>query len=190
MAEAITSGRVKGGIISAHLDWAEERLGKRHLTILSNHLPAESALILDRGFVAFDWHPFSLLINLDRAIAAAVGDLPTEVYKNLGRHSARFNLHGVYKAFTRDGAHEFFSQEAIHHRQFLDTGSATYTKTGATSCTLRIDDMSCFSSVFCASAEGYYEEAVALHKGQAIRVDETSCRARSDHACIFEISWL
>jgi predicted hydrocarbon binding protein len=47
----------------------------------------------------------------------------------------------------------------------------------------------CFSPVYCASAIGYYEQALLIHHAIPTRVEETSCQCDGDPSCTFELGW-
>ena len=187
--EVLAGGQIKGGILSAHLRWAEDKLGIAWKNRLQPHLTATGMVALQRVVLTSAWFPFRTLIEIDRAIAAETGQHPDTIYQELGRFSADWHLAGVYRAFARGRPHEFFSREAMHHRQYLDFGRAIYQEIDTTSCSLELVDTTCFSPVFCLSSTGYYRRATELHGGTSVNVTESHCRCCGDDRCTFSISW-
>ena len=72
-------------------------------------------------------------MEIDRAIATAVGGPAGEVFRELGRHSASLNLGGVYRSFVAEEPHRFFEQTALLHGRFQTFGRSAYEKPSSTS---------------------------------------------------------
>jgi hypothetical protein len=187
--ERLDGGRIKGGILHAHLDWARQRIGQEYLAQLLARVSPATAEILSSSILATEWYPFRSVIELDRAVAAAVGGEELEVAAELGRHSARLNLTQQYKVFSGGDPAAFFRREALLHRQFLDFGRAQVESTGPNSCRISLSEYTCFAKVFCASARGYYEQAAQLQGGKLVVVREHTCICDGALACVFEVSW-
>jgi hypothetical protein len=188
--ELLEGGRVKGGLLRSHLQWAAERQPPLKLEAICERVSAESARVLRAPILTLGWYPFRTVIETDRAIAALAGgmDLKESVIA-LGRYSARINLTTNYRVYNRSQPHEFFLSAAQLHSHFLDFGRAEYTRTGPTACRLSMRDYPCFSEVFCWSARGYYEEATLLQGGRTPKVIEATCMCRGEESCDFEIRW-
>jgi len=130
------------------------------------------------------------LVAVSKAIAAADGRDPDEVYLDLGRHSARVNLAGAYDAFSPEVPHHFFELMDHLHRTFQSFGRSEYVRTGERSGRIRLEGYLEFSPVYCRSGLGYYEQSLAMMKVPGpIQVAETSCQCRGQEACVFELSW-
>jgi predicted hydrocarbon binding protein len=126
------------------------------------------------------------VVTLDRAIADQYGK---NVLKELGRFSAKINLDTTYRLYKREDIHEFFRRSAALHAQFMDFGDAVYEKTGDHSGRMVHSGYACFSPTYCASAIGYYEEALRIHGGRNVIVTETSCHCAGDSSCTFVLRW-
>ena len=129
---------VKGTMLRAHLSWAANRFGPGS-NRSARALPAALLALLSRMVLPTDWIPFSALIELDRAIAAAAGGDPEETWLALGRHSAALNLTGVYKSFISGEPHRFFDRMAVLHHQFQTFGRSVYERLGESSGRIRIE---------------------------------------------------
>ena len=50
-------------------------------------------------------------------------------------------------------------------------------------------DYPCYSPVFCASATGFFIEAILRHGGKDPSVIEAQCHCRGDRVCRFDLHW-
>ena len=121
---------VKGTMLRAHLSWATNRFGNDLEPVTPGIPPPSPDLPLAKLVLPTDWIPFSDLIALDRAIAAAAGGDPEETWLALGRHSAALNLTGVYKSFISGEPHRFFERMTVLHHQFQTFGRSVYERLG------------------------------------------------------------
>src|SRR5574340_749998 len=116
-SEVLDGGKVKGGMLAAHVQWLTERMGKDAVGRLATLVSSETAALIPRSLLPISWYPFRTIIAVDRAIAQVVGGAPQEVAADLGRHSARVNLGGSYHHYTRPDPHAFFEAAARLHGQ-------------------------------------------------------------------------
>ena len=181
--------KVKGTMLQAHIEWAEKkRPGCRQQ--VADRVSEESKGYASGSLLVTDWIPFKALIDIDRAIAEALGGLPDDTYRALGHNSASANLAGVYKSFVADEPHRFFDRGARLHDRFQDFGKAEYQVLGDRSGRMRITGYSEYSPVYCASAIGYYKGCLETMKVPGpIRVLETECQCQGDAACVFDLNW-
>lgn len=187
--EVLEGGKVKGGMVKAHLQWVTENRPDLTVEDLCRRVSPSTADVLRGLVLAIAWYPFRALVETDRAITEACGGDPEALFKELGRHSARLNLGTSYKVYTRSEPHTFFENAARVHDQFQDFGRAEYERRGATSCRLSMLDYKCYSRVFCLSGAGYYEQATALQGGRDPQISEVECHCRGGSACRFDIRW-
>jgi uncharacterized protein (TIGR02265 family) len=179
---------IKGTMLQAHLGWAQKQLGD--VSRLKAHVQPECAEHVNPRTLSTTWVPFRCLINIDRAIAAAVGGSSDRVFRDLGVHSATTNLGGVYKSFISSEPHRVFTQMGLLHRQFQDFGEWQYAKTGDAAGQITLRDYSEYSPVYCASAVGYFEGVLKMmHAPGYILVREAACQCAGDPQCLFELSW-
>ncbi len=183
--EVLTGGRVKGGMIRAHLDWLHRTHSDEAAYRLVHSLPQQlSTEILSA--LPSSWCSFESVIALDRAIAQHYGN---NVLKDLGRFSARINLDTTYRLFKREDIHEFFRRSAALHAQFQDFGTVEYERTGDFGGRMIHRHYTCFSPAYCASAIGYYEETLRIHRGRNVIVSESQCQCAGDESCTFVMRW-
>jgi len=189
--EILEGGRIKGGLFRAHIEWVVQTHDLSALENVLDSLSATTSKTISDGLLANAWYPFSLVVEMDRAIVSVCGAQSdfNSFIKDLGRFSAEVNLGGVYRAFNKADPHKFFEHSALHRSTFLDFGRIEYDKTSENSCRLSLSECPCYSKVFCLSQAGYYEMATFLQGGKQPHVKEHKCQCRDDPACVFEISW-
>lgn len=178
---------IKGTMLNAHLAWAKREL---NIDSIKQYIDQESLKFLDRSILATEWIPLRCLIQIDRAIASAIGGTPEQVYRSLGSYSAYINLNGIYKKFVIGEPHHFFNRMTILHEQYQNFGSSKYQRLGDRTGRILIEQYQEYSPVYCASAIGYFEEALRLMKAPGpIIVVEKTCQCWGESICQFELSW-
>lgn len=187
--EKLTGGRVKGGMLKAHLEWVRQFHGPAGISQLRQELSAELGRQITH-ILPTSWITFEALVTVDRAIEKLFSQGSASFLKELGMYSAHINLSTTYRLYRSENIHEFFRRSAVLHQQFQDFGVAEYEKLTEKSGAMTHRDYACYSPVYCMSALGYYEQAVAEHGAGAARAVETSCRCRGDARCRFELRWL
>lgn len=185
LSEKFDGGRIKGGMVRAHIDWIRKTHGEEGLRRVLALLPADTLHEVTTTLPT-SWISFASLIALDKAISQTFG---REAVRELGRFSAEQNLAGAYRIYKRDDIHEFFQRSAALHSQFQDFGSVAYEQTGPHTGRMTHTNYRSYSPDFCASAIGYYQEAIRVHGGKSPAVAETSCQCAGDEACVFEMRW-
>src|SRR5512140_1020462 len=126
------TGRVKGTILAAHVQWVKENRSADEYVRFWDVLPRETRTAI--GMVLpVKWYEFAHLVAMDHAIVDLFGNGSIGILREVGRHSARFNLGGAYKAYTRPSIHEFFASAARLHAQYQDFGTVSYSQRNGTS---------------------------------------------------------
>lgn len=187
-SEFIGTGRVKGTILAAHVQWVKEHQSADEYIGFWDALPREARTAI--GMVLpVKWYDFGHLMAIDHAILDLFGAGSMSILRELGRHSARVNLGGVYKAYTRPSIHDFFLSSARLHSQFQDFGISSYAARNDSSGIMTHSRYSSYSPLYCASAAGFYQEAIVLHGGVNVTVTEAMCQCRGDRTCSFVMRW-
>lgn len=176
--ELLTGGRVRSDMAHAHLQWVRDYHGERAVEELLPLLPEDGG-----------WLSFESLIALDRTIEQKFGRGRRGFLRELGRYSAHLNLNDTRNGFRGEAIHDFFHRAAMLHARFQDFGTAVYEELGLTSGRMIHSGYPCFSPVYCASAVGYYEQALVTHHAIPVRVEEVSCQCNADESCAFELQW-
>jgi predicted hydrocarbon binding protein len=179
---------VKGTMLHAHLAWAAARPGGA--AAATDALEAECRRLAAGGFLDTDWVPFRCLVQIDRALAAAAGMPPEQVFREMGEHSATLNLSGAYKSFVAEEPHRFFEKAARLNDRFQNFGRCSYERRDERHGRMRHEGYEEYSPVYCASALGYYAGALRLMRVPGpVHVFEVSCQCAGDQACVFDLTW-
>ncbi len=187
--EVLDGGHIKGSMMSAHLRWVKEQRSPVEQEQFWNALPRDVHQRLSGMILPVNWYDFADLIAVDRVIVDRFGLGSPTLLREVGAYSARLNLSGVYKKFTRSSVHAFLENGARLHGNFQDFGSVQYVKTGITSGNMIHTLYSSYSPLYCESAIGYYLQAVTMHDVQDVVAVETRCQCRGDQSCTFVIRW-
>ncbi|MGZ8796999.1 MAG: hypothetical protein ACXW2F_06610 [Thermoanaerobaculia bacterium] len=185
MREVVSGGRVKGGVIRAHLDWLRRNHGDKAVTNLVSSLPQHLLSEISSALPS-SWCSFESVVTVDRAMAQQFGN---SILKDLGRFSAKINLETTYRLYKRDDIHEFFRRSAGLHSQFQDFGTVEYERSNDHGGRMIHSGYACFSPTYCSSAIGYYEEALRIHGGRNVIVTESTCQCAGDATCTFVMRW-
>lgn len=178
---------VRGSMLQAHISFLTDR---DPVAALRPLVDAETQQLLSRQILPTDWIPLRSLVVVDRAIAKLAGGDPESVFEELGRHSARRNLSGVYRSFIQGEPHKFFTDMALLHTRFQNFGVSTYEQTGEHSGRVCIEQYTEFTPVFCTSGRGYYEESLRMMNAPGpIKVVEATCQCAGDSACLYTLEW-
>jgi hypothetical protein len=187
-SERLGTGHVKGTILAAHVQWVKENRSADEYIRFWDQLAREARVSI--GMVLpVKWYDFGHLMAIDHAILNLFGGGSTSILRDLGRHSARVNLGGAYKAYIRPSIHDFFLSSARLHSQFQDFGVAAYAARNDSSGIMTHSRYDSFSPLYCASATGFYQEAIVLHGGANVTVTEAMCQCRGDRTCSFVMRW-
>jgi predicted hydrocarbon binding protein len=187
-AERFAGGRVKGSMLRAHVDWVRDHRSREETIEFFESIPGPIRQQLGT-ILPTTWHPFETLIAVDRIILERFGDGHLKLAEELGCYSARLTLSSVYRSFRRDDVHDFFVHSALLHQQYQDFGTAAYYRLDSTAGRMAHRDYTSYSPLYCASAVGFYREAVRLHGGTHIEVVESECQCDGEENCTFELSW-
>jgi uncharacterized protein (TIGR02265 family) len=187
--ESLAGGQIKGGILLSRLECLERQPIPGGLDGICARVSPETARLLRAPLLPISWYPFRALVEIDRAIAVALGGDERTAVVDLGRQSARLNLSTIYRAYRKEHPHAFFEAATRIRRQYIDFGREEYERTGTTSCRVSFNDCPWYAKVFCWSAFGYYEEATQLNGGRDPTVQETECLCEGGNGCRFDIRW-
>jgi len=177
-------------MLHAHLDWASERFADV-AAALKPLVPDACFGTVSPGLLANNWLSLRCLVAIDRAIAqAARSGHDTDVFVELGHHSAVSNLKGVYQGFAVEEPHRFFERAARLHDRFQNFGRSTYEKLQPRSGRIQLLDYTEYSPVFCHSAVGFYRGALeTMQVPGPISVREVACTCAGAPTCSFELNW-
>jgi predicted hydrocarbon binding protein len=179
--------RVKGVMFGARKQFLIDTVGDEGLARVIARLSPRTA-----GYVktplASSWCEFESLIELDRAIYDELKSKHPNVLALIGAASAELGIGKVYKSLDSSELVKFFESMALFHNQFQKFGRVTWEKTPNGGRMVHTD-YPCYSPIYCASATGFFMEAILRHGGTDPNVSETRCQTHGDGSCTFEMSW-
>ena len=182
------SANVKGSIVRSRLDVLRSRGVFDQVMAL---LPESDRAVWTGIVLAVSWYSFEMSQRLDVATAKVLGGGDTrKAYLEMGRASAEANLASVHKAYVRAGQpHHLLSCAPQIYKQYYDKGHRTYEQVSPTSGVLRTFEAENVTANDCLTVVGWYERAIELCGGTAVRVRETLCKARGDAHCEYVCTW-
>jgi uncharacterized protein (TIGR02265 family) len=182
------SAKVKGSIVRSRLDVLRNEGVFDQVMAL---LPETDRKVWTGMVLAVSWYSFEMSQRLDEATAKVLGRGDTrKAYLEMGRASADANLASVHKAYVRPGnPHHLLSCAPQIYKQYYDTGNRTYEQTSPTSGVLRTFGAENVTANDCLTVVGWYERAIELCGGAAVRVKEILCRTRGDDHCEYVCTW-
>lgn len=138
--------------------------------------------------LASGWCEFETLIELDRAIYEMLKAKYPNVLALIGAASAELGIGRVYKSLDSEELVKFLENIALFHNQYQKFGSVRFEKTPS-GARMIYSKYPCYSPIFCASAFGFFLEAILRHGGAEPTVQETKCQTLGDPSCTFEMTW-
>lgn len=138
--------------------------------------------------LASHWCEFDSIVELDRAIYEQLHDRHPHILALIGAAAAELGIGKVYKMLDDTELVTFFDHNARFHSQYSKFGRVQFVRT-ANGGRMVYSDYPCYSPVYCASAIGFFLEAILRHGGQDPDVVEKSCHTRGDASCTYQMTW-
>ena len=179
--------KVKGVMFAARQRFVKEVFGAEEFRQLVAGLSARTQACA-KAPLAGSWYEFASLVEYDRALHLRFSERYPHVLALLGAASAEYGLGKVYRALDEKELIEFLNGIANFHAQFQDYGRVVFTPTPGGG-RMAYHDYACYSPIFCASAIGFFMEAILRHGGQAPRVEEVRCHCQGDGVCLYDLRW-
>lgn len=179
--------KVKGAMFAGRKRFLKEQFGDAAFDAVLARLAPRTRPYASTP-LSVRWCEFEALIEYDRAIHAQFSTRYPHILALVGAASAEFGIGTVYKHLDDAELARFLEGIARWHDQYLKFGRVEFTKT-ATGAQLAHFDYPCFSPIFCATAVGFFIEAILRHGGREPEVVETQCHCRGDAVCRFDLRW-
>ncbi len=178
---------LKGAMFGARKQFVIDEAGQSGLQQIAAGLsqPTSGYLLTP---LASNWYPFGSLIEIDRAIHKTLNAKTPNVLVLLGAASAELGIGKLYRALDSDELLSFLNSSALFHNQYVKFGTVDFEKTPHGG-RMTYSKYPCYSPIFCASAIGYFLEAMLRHGARDPRIEETSCQCRGGSSCTFELTW-
>lgn len=179
--------KVKGVMFGGRKQFLLDAIGETRFNELLAELSPRTAQYT-RTPLASSWCEFESLVELDRAIHDSMHREYPNILALIGAASAELGIGKVYKMLDNAELTTFLEKSALFHSQYQKFGTVQFEKT-AEGGRMIYSDYPCYSPIFCASAFGFFLEAILRHGGTGPKVVETTCQTLGDPSCIYEMAW-
>ena len=182
-----SQSKLKGVIFAGRKQFLMDTVGRSGFDRLVASLPEPAAHAL-RTPLASSWYDFETLIEIDRAILAALAARQPNVLALAGAASAELGVGKVYRSLDSEELVKFLESQVAFHKQFQKFGNVRFEKTDRGG-RMIYADYPVYSPVYCATAIGFFLEAILRHGGKDPEVREATCHTLGDAVCTFEMTW-
>jgi predicted hydrocarbon binding protein len=179
--------KVKGVMFGGRRQFLLDVLGQEGFTTFLEKLSPRTRSYV-RTPLASSWCEFESLIELDRAIHNELKAKMPNALALIGAASAELGIGRIYKSLDSTELVKFLENISLFHDQYQKFGTVHFEKTPA-GARMSYSNYPCYSPIFCASAIGYFMEAILRHGGTDPKVAETKCQTHGDKSCTFEMTW-
>jgi hypothetical protein len=178
---------VKGVMLGGRKHFLNDFIGAEAYAEILAKLPPQVAAAAKTP-LASNWYDFATLVTLDRAVYEALKAKYPNMLALMGAASAELGIGRVYKSLDSAKLEDFLESQTIFHSQFQRFGRVRFEKTDKGG-RMIYSNYPVYSPVYCASAAGFFIEAILRHGGTQPAVTETRCQTRGDDTCTFELTW-
>jgi uncharacterized protein (TIGR02265 family) len=183
---------VKGSLLLARMKYLRAQGPERCERVLK-HVSTQDQAVLRGVLLPNTWYGADVLLRLEMTIAAVLarGDR-SELFLDMGRFAAETNLgpRGVQRSYLREGDPQFLLRNVPQmYASQHSVGTRTYEQVGPRGALIRTLDGEEPDAEDCLTAAGWLERAIAMSGARAVRVLETTCRARGASCCEYRCAW-
>ena len=179
--------KVKGVMFGGRKQFLVDTAGEEGFaTVLARLSPR--TLSYAKTPLASSWCEFESLIELDRAIYDTLKAKHPNVLALIGAASAELGIGKVYKSLDNADLTKSLESVALFNNQYQKFGRVEFQKT-PTGGRMVYSDYPVYSPIYCASAVGFFLEAILRHGGTDPTVVETKCQTLGDRVCNYDMTW-
>ena len=179
--------KVKGVMFGGRKQFLIDTIGEERFNKLADTLTPRTRSYV-RTPLASSWCEFESLIELDRAIHHELKGEHPNVLALIGAASAELGIGRVYRSLDSESLLQFLDSNALFHSQYQKFGTQKFEPTPSGG-RMTYANYPVYSPIYCASAIGFFLEAILRHGGTDPTVVETRCQCHGDKACVFEMTW-
>jgi hypothetical protein len=179
--------KVKGVIFAARKQFLGETAAPPELDAITAKLSPRTAGYL-RTPLAAEWYDFAALIELDRAMYETLRATRPNILALAGAASAEYGIGKVYKGLDSAELVKFLESQIPFHSQFQKFGNVRFERT-AQGGRMIYSNYPVYSPIYCASAVGFFMEAILRHGEDDPMVVESACQCHGKASCTFELGW-
>jgi hypothetical protein len=183
--------RTKGTSLAAIVRFIRKNWGDNGLARLASAARSPDVAAVVTGTVlAGSWYPFAYFTELLDAATALFGEGADAFAQREGASCAEYDLRGVYRAFVRLTSPGFVIERSGKvWRQYYDSGELVVLEKADADVQFELRAFGSPHRGHCGTVLGWSHRAAELSGAAGVRSVHTTCRARGDRRCIFQLSW-
>jgi hypothetical protein len=183
-------GRIKGTVIRSHLDWVRNHRSREETIEFYESLPAYARHLM-AGFIATEWLPVEMLLDVDRVIIELFGRGEAAFASELGKHFASSVFSSTRPLARPFEIHATLQRVAWGQSDYEDFGNRVrYVPGGKFGGAVIRPATRAANPVICAATAGFYAECLKIHGCSSVEVAEQFCQAEGASHCRFELKWI
>lgn len=183
--------QIKGNLLARRAWYIRDRWGGASLSAVAAAVPEDARkFLVDAPPLTFAWYPFSVMMDIDRAILE--GPMHGELgrMREFGSAIAKHDLPLLYKVLFKIGSPAFivkrlnivckqYIRESTMAPEIVGDGHAMVTQGGRR-----------FPLYFCTyGVSGWFHAALELSGAKSPTVEHVACLHKGDDACKWELRW-
>ncbi len=181
---------VKGSALVSRLAWLRLHHGDEGLTRVMANGSKALGYVASGRLAKAEWYPFTIFCELNEVIDRTYGSGDLALVRELGRNSAEANLTTIYRLFLQVGSPKWTLERAARlWNLYYDSGKLVVSGARSNAVRAEIIGFATPHRVHCVAVLGWMERALELAGAKRLVIDETTCRARGESACVFESRW-
>lgn len=181
------AAKVKGVMFGGRKQFLVDALGEEGFQKILDKLTPRT-MQYAKTPLASTWCEFESVVEMDRTIYESLKSQYPNVLALIGAASAELGIGKVYKMLDHVELTKFLESNAMLHSQFQKFGKVKFEKVPGGG-RMIFSEYPVYSPIYCASAVGFYMEAILRHGATQPEVKETSCQTRGATSCTFEMTW-
>jgi hypothetical protein len=158
--------------------------------VMARLTPADRE-VLSGIVLPITWYPLPPFGRLLRVMDGELGKGDFSLVVERGEWTATRDLHTLRKAFLKLVTIPWIIQKgASLWPKFHDTGRWEVRHGDGDHAIAELHDLGVVDEAVCASIRGWIIGLAKLSGTRKVEVRQTTCRAKGDSACVFEVRWL
>ena len=150
----------------------------------------DRAMLTDGLMLPIRWYPLAPFPRLLRAMEAELGRGDLTLVTDRGVWTAIHDMKTVHKVLLKLVTPNWIIEKAMRlWPNFHTSGRWEAKRLGDNGARATLHDLGVVDEAMCATLKGWILGLLQLAGIKKANVDHTSCRARGDSHCVYEVSW-
>ncbi len=168
----------------------EHRFGADAKSTVLRHLGDDDRELLSGILLPISWYPLAPFGRLLHVMDAELGKGDLTLVTERGEWTATRDFHTLRKVFLKLVTIPWIIQKAATlWPQFHDTGRWEVRSLSPDHAVAELHDLGVVDEAICASIRGWIIGLAKLSGTKNVNVRQTTCRAKGDVACVYEVRW-